>query len=52
MATLLRYDEFWADISADISLVLRYTRLWLHYGLIGHMVICTIIAAIEGVFAQ
>ena len=48
MGTLLSYDEFWADV----SLVLRYTRLWLHYGLIGHMVICTIIAAIEGVFAQ
>jgi hypothetical protein len=33
----------------DISLMLRYTRRWIHYGMIAHIVICTLIAAIEGV---
>ena len=33
----------------DISLVLRYTRRWIHYGMIAHIAICTLVAAIEGV---
>lgn len=31
----------------DIILVIRYTRRWLQYGIIGHAVVCIFIAAIE-----
>lgn len=31
----------------DIVLVIRYTRRWLQYGIIGHAVLCILIAAIE-----
>lgn len=37
---------------SDLALVLRLTRKWLHYGLIGHMVICTVIAGIEGLLGK
>jgi hypothetical protein len=33
----------------DISLVLRYTRRWIHYGMMAHILICTLVAAIEGI---
>lgn len=35
----------------DWWLVVRYTRRWLHYGLIGFAVACALIAAVEGAFA-
>ena len=38
------------DVAADFKLVLRYSRRWIHYGLIAHTVICTFVAAIEGLF--
>jgi hypothetical protein len=37
---------------SEVSLVIRYTRRWIHYGLLGHSVICTLIAAIEGVLGR
>jgi len=40
------------DVLTDVSLVLRYTRRWLHYGLFGHTIVCTVIAAVEGLFAR
>lgn len=33
----------------DISLMFRYTRRWIHYGMLAHILICTLIAAMEGV---
>ena len=31
----------------EIVLVIRYTGRWLQYGIIGHAVLCILIAAIE-----
>ncbi len=31
----------------EIVLVIRYTGRWLQYGIIGHAVVCILIAAIE-----
>jgi hypothetical protein len=36
----------------DAKLVFRYTRRWIHYGLFAHIVICTLIGAIEGVLGK
>ena len=36
----------------DVSLLMRYTRRWIHYGLFAHTVICTVVAAVEGVFGR
>lgn len=37
---------------SDLSLVIRYTRRWIHYGLFAHIAICTLIGALEGVFGR
>jgi len=37
---------------SDVSLVIRYTRRWIHYGLFAHTLICTLVAAVEGVFSR
>lgn len=48
MGTQNQYDEAWEYV----GLVIRYTRNWLHYGLIGHIVVCTLVAAVEGLFTH
>lgn len=37
---------------SDLSLVLRYTRRWIQYGVLAHTVICTLVGAIEGVLGR
>ena len=37
---------------SDVSLVIRYTRRWIQYGVLAHTVICTVIAAVEGVLGR
>ena len=37
---------------SDVSLVIRYTRRWIHYGLFLHIFVCTLIAAVEGVLGR
>jgi hypothetical protein len=37
---------------SDVTLVIRYTRRWIHYGLFAHIAICTVIGALEGVFGR
>jgi len=32
----------------DLGLVLRFTRNWIHYGFLGHTVVCVVIAAAKG----
>ena len=32
----------------DVGLVVRFTRHWIHYGLLGHTVLCIVIAAVKG----
>jgi hypothetical protein len=36
----------------DLLRVLRYTRHWIHYGFLTHIVLCTLIAAVEGVLGR
>ncbi len=36
----------------DVTLLCRYTRHWIHYGLFAHIVICTVIGAVEGVLGR
>ena len=36
----------------DVHLIIRFTRHWIHYGFIGVVTICSIVAAIEGVLAR
>ena len=36
----------------DVYLIIRFTRHWIHYGFIAHVVVCTVIAAIEGVLGR
>jgi hypothetical protein len=36
----------------DVSMVMRYTRRWIQYGIFAHTVICTVIAALEGVWGR
>ena len=37
---------------SDVALVIRYTRRWIHYGLFAHIMICTLIGAVEGLFGR
>jgi hypothetical protein len=37
---------------SDVSLVFRYTRRMIHYGLFVHTLICTLVGAIEGVLGR
>ena len=36
----------------QVSLVFRYTRRWIHYGVFVHTIVCTVVAAIEGVLGR
>jgi hypothetical protein len=36
----------------DFYLVLRFTRHWIHYGFLTHVVLCTVIAAVEGLLGR
>jgi hypothetical protein len=34
----------------DVHLIIRFTRHWIHYGFMAHIAVCTLIAAVKGVF--
>jgi hypothetical protein len=36
----------------DLETILRWTRHWIHYGFLGHTVMCVIIAALRGLLEQ
>jgi len=36
----------------EFHLIIRFTRLWIHYGFMAHIAICTVIAAVEGVLSR
>jgi len=36
----------------EVALVVRFTRNWIHYGLLGHTVVCILIAAVEGLLGR
>jgi hypothetical protein len=36
----------------DVVLVVRLTRHWIHYGYIAHIVVCVLIAAVEGLVGR
>ena len=39
--------ETWGEV-LNPGLVIRYTRLWLHYGSIAFVVFCTVVGAVRG----
>jgi len=36
----------------DLVLIIRFTRHWIHYGFLAHVIVCTLIAAVEGVLGR
>jgi hypothetical protein len=40
------------DFYRDTYLVIRFTRLWIHYGFLAHVAICVVVAAIEGLLGR
>lgn len=32
----------------EVFQVVRFTRHWIHYGLMAHTIVCVLIAAVEG----
>lgn len=40
------------DMRDDLGLVLRFTRHWIHYGLLAHTGVCVLIAAAKGLAEQ
>jgi hypothetical protein len=36
----------------DVRLIIRFTRHWIHYGFLAHILVCTIVAAVEGVLGR
>jgi hypothetical protein len=36
----------------DVQQVVRFTRLWIHYGFLGHTTVCILIAAVEGLMGR
>jgi hypothetical protein len=36
----------------DVYLVIRFTRHWIHYGFLSHIVACTLVAAVEGLLGR
>jgi hypothetical protein len=36
----------------DIRLVIRFTRHWIHYGILAHVTVCSIVAAVEGLLGR
>jgi len=41
-----------AGAMGDVALVVRFTRNWIHYGFLGHTVLCVLIAAVEGLMGR
>lgn len=36
----------------DVRLVIRLTRQWIHYGIFAHTIVCTVVAAVEGLLGR
>jgi hypothetical protein len=36
----------------DFYLVLRFTRQWIHYGFMAHILICVLVGAVKGALGQ
>jgi hypothetical protein len=36
----------------DLYMVFRFTRHWIHYGFLAHVVICVLASAIEGLLGN
>ena len=36
----------------ELSLIFRYTRRWIQYGVFAHTIICTLVGAVEGVLGK
>ena len=36
----------------DVYLVIRFTRQWIHYGFLSHILVCTVVGAVEGLLGR
>jgi len=36
----------------DVRLIIRFTRHWIHYGFLAHILVCVVVAAVEGVLSR
>jgi hypothetical protein len=41
-----------APARSSVTLVIRFTRHWIHYGFLGHTFLCVLIAAVEGLMGR
>jgi hypothetical protein len=39
-------------MSRDVRLVLRFTRHWVHYGILGHSALCIVVGALRGLLGR
>ena len=39
-------------VMQDVYLVIRFTRHWVHYGIFAHVLVCTVVAACEGLLGR
>ncbi len=37
---------------SDVVLVIRMTQTWIRYGILAHTIICTVVAAVEGLLGR
>jgi hypothetical protein len=42
----------WIDNAADNLTIIRATRLWVQYGIVGFAVFCIVIGAVESLFGR
>ena len=40
------------QLSRDVALIVRFTRHWIHYGLLAHVGVCVLVAAIQGLLGN
>ena len=44
----LDYHEGPRGLLDDVGVVMRFTRNWIHYGWVTHVVVCVLLAAAQG----
>lgn len=45
-------SSFQQSLKLQALLVIRYTRNWIHYGVLAHILICVTVGAVERLFGR
>lgn len=45
----IQYESSWLD---DGAILIRATRLWIQYGLVGFTILCILVGAVEALFGR